>query len=108
MAKVVVKKQEDDKSLLTVEEALALLSVHTEKRKKRVHTFVVGSGILLGCDMDLTSIKKAFKETKHLSLAGPNMSGFGHGVAFHDEKVGYTFVETDKDKLEVIQKERGL
>lgn len=102
------KKVETDEAKLTFDEAVSLLGVHISKRKKRVHTFVGGGLALLGCDVDLTHIKKALKETDHICLSGPNMTGMGHGVAFWNPKGYWEFISTDKEKLAAIYKERKI
>ena len=97
-------------SLLTPSEALELLSIHLERRRKRVHTFMDAGIALMGCDMDLSSIKAKFKNLKadDLVLSGKNMTAMGHGVAFWEDKVGWTFLETDKAKIEAIHKLRKI
>jgi hypothetical protein len=101
------KKETPDPALLTIIEALDLLNIHIESGKKKVHT-LSGNGFLMGCDYTLSSIKKHLKETKHICLSGPNMRGMGHGVAFLESKSGYTFLETDKKKLDAIRLERKI
>ena len=104
------------KRVLTIDEALELLAPHKEGRKQRVHTFVgVGGFALLGCDMDLTQIKRELKASlaledgiENIQIAGSNINGMGHGVAYWSEKVGWTFLETDKAKLEAIIKKRKI
>ena len=92
---------------LTPAEALGLLAPHLEGKKKRVHTFMgMGFG-LMGCDYDLTDVKKHLKEAKEITLSGPNMRGMGHGVAFL-EKDQWTFLESDKKKIDAIHKARGI
>lgn len=92
---------------LTEKEALTLLLPHIEKRKKRVHSFE-GGPFLMGCDIDLTQVKKYLKETESIKLSGPNMHAMGHGIAFFDKKRGYTFLETDMDKVNEILKTRKI
>jgi hypothetical protein len=101
------KKVEPDKHVLTVDEAIALLSPHKEGRKLRVHTFEQRGKALWGCDMDLKNIKNYIKESEDLRLSGPKMRAMGHGFAFFSS-VGYIFVETDRDKIDALHKERGI
>jgi hypothetical protein len=104
------------KRVLSVDEALELLAPHKEGRKQRVHTFCgMGGFALLGCDMDLTQVKKELKKAltledgiENIQVAGSNMNGMGHGVAYWSDKVGWTFLETDKEKLEAIIKKRRI
>ena len=91
---------------LTIKEALELLAPHKEEGILKVHSFVGLGAILMGCDMSLKSVKKHFKETKRIVLSGPHMRGMGHGIAYFDEKQGYVFLETDKEKIDNINKER--
>lgn len=98
----------EDKHKLTPKEALGLLAPHLEGRKKRVHSLVDCSIALLGADMDLSDVKKAFKETDDIRLAGPNMKGMGHGLAYWHNKMGYVFLETDMNKINTIHLERGI
>ena len=98
-----------DTSLLTADEALGLLDIHLEGKKKRCHSFQgMGFG-LFGCDIDLTSIKKYFKTAKHICLSGDNMKGMGHGVAFlKEDSDDYLFLATDEKKLNEIFKLRKI
>ncbi len=97
------------KSILTPNEALELLSIHLEKRKKRVHTMTSSTFALMGCDMDLSQIKAIFKkaEIDDISLSGPNMRGISHGVGvrYNNE---WMFLETDKVKIDAIRNLRNL
>lgn len=97
-----------DKYLLTPDEAIDLLMPHTSKRKKRIHTLAGNGFALFGCDVDLTTIKKRIKLSQHVCLSGPNMFNMGHGVAYFTDNIGYTFLQTDKDKLRDIHKERKI
>jgi hypothetical protein len=105
---LIMKKNKTDLHKLTPEIALSLLEPHKERMKLRVHSFTGGGFALMGCDIDLTQIKKYLKETSDIRLAGPNMLGMGHGVAYYDEKQGYVFLETNKEKLAKIFNERGI
>ena len=104
MAKVAKK----DVSELTAKEAIGLLSSHLEGKKKRVHTFTGFGGMLMGCDIDLSNLKKRLSKAKSIMLAGPNMKGMGHGVALEEEGKGFMFLETDSKKLEAIYKKRKI
>ena len=98
------------KHKLTVKEALELLAPHKERTKLRVHTFQTGSGILMGCDWDLKDVKANFKECAEdeISLSGENMRSMSHGVAFWKDNRGWTFLETDKAKIDAIHKLRNI
>lgn len=92
---------------LTPDEALTLLLPHLDGRKKRVHTLEGGS-FMMGCDIDLTIIKKRLKETESIKLSGPNMHGMGHGIAYFVEGRGYLFLETDMSKVNEVLKARKI
>ena len=95
------------KDALTAKEALSLLLSHVERGKKRVHSFMSSGFGLFGCDIDLMDVKKYFK-TATIVLAGPNMRGMGHGVAYRaKEGDSWCFLETDETKLNAILHERG-
>lgn len=97
------------KGNLTPKEALDLLAPHLEGKKKRVHTFT-GGAFLMGCDMDLSEVKKRLESLKadEIQLSGVNMRGMGHAVAYLDAKYGWTFLETDKAKIDAIHKLRKI
>ena len=103
------KKEADD--TLTAEQALDLLDTYKEKRKLRVHTMTgaMGAmGIVMGCAIDLSDIKKRFKNAKKgdIGLAGPNMRNSRHGVYFFEKGKGTMFLQTNDTKLSKIHKER--
>ena len=93
---------------LTIKEALELLAPHKEGRKQRVHSFQGIGPILSGCSIDLSNVKKYLKKAKNICLSGENMRGMGHGVAYIIEGQPYTFLETDKEKVEAKNKEREI
>ena len=101
---------EQAKAMLTPTEALELLAPHKERNKLRVHTFMGMGFALMGCDMDLKHIKAIFKKAANddITLSGANMRGMGHGVAFFEEGKGWTFLETDKAKIDAIYKLRNI
>ena len=81
---------------ISPKEALKVLDTHLEGRKKRVHTFQVFGPAIFGCDMDLTTIKKFFKDAKEdeLVISGPNMLNMKHGIALFREGEGWLFIAT--------------
>ncbi len=92
---------------LTSKEALSLLNTYREGRKLRVHSYEGGAGILMGCAIDLKSIVEYFKDAKEIGLSGKHMRSLGHGVVFlHPLYNRYTFLQTDRDKIDAIWKER--
>ena len=106
--KLTPQQNEFERGRLTIDEALSVLSIHLEGKKQRVHTIEGGWGFMMGCDMDLSDIKKIFKTTKYIGVAGSNMKGMGHGIVFEDEKKGYTFLETNKKKLDALFERKHL
>jgi Pyruvate/2-oxoacid:ferredoxin oxidoreductase gamma subunit len=104
---VEVNVKELDVEALTVDEALALLETHISKGKNRVYTLIGGGFALMGCDSDLSHIKKVMKASDDIRLAGPNMTAIGHGVGVWT-KNGWEFISTNKEKLKAIHKQRGL
>lgn len=109
-----LKKKQDfrkflDPPLLTSKEALELLSTHKEKNKLRVHSIDSGGGFMMGCDIDLKTIKEYFGKSEHICLSGLNMRGIGHGVAFFHPKTNrYVFLKTDENKLKDIHTKRKI
>ena len=102
------KKTTEEKVItLTVDEALKVLLLHKEGRKQRVHSFMGGGPFLMGCDIDLTSVKKQLKESSSIVIAGPNMRGMGHGIAYLDKNDYYIFLEVDDKKLNALEKEKS-
>ena len=107
------KKASEPISTLSIKEALSLLETHKEAKKLRVHTFEGGGFGLMGCDMDLTKIKQELKESferdvDNVCLAGPNMRGMEHGVAYVTKQDRWLFLATNKTKLDAILLARGV
>lgn len=100
-----MKKQDPHK--LTFDEALSLIEIHMEGKKKRTHSFEGGLG-LMGCDMDLTTVKKQMKDSDDIRLSGPNMHRMGHGFGYYREGRGYLFIKTDMTKVKEVIKKRKI
>ena len=101
------------KSLLTFDEAIELLQTFKSNRKMRVHSFISTSFALMGCDMDLSEVKKCFKKAlktdlSYIRIAGPQALSMGHGVAFFEENRGWTFIETKTEKINELLKIRKI
>ena len=102
-----MKKEIKDPALLTLTEAIELLSTYKEGKKLRIHTLTGSGSFLGGCNVDFSDIKKRLKASEHICLSGKHMKASGHGVGFFDPKYDdYTFLETDSVKLEAIHKQR--
>lgn len=101
-----MKKKEIPPTYLTAKQAVELLGLHLDGKKKRVHTMEAMVFGMAGCDMDLTEIKKLFKvaEADDICLSGPNMRAINHGVAVWREKRGWLFISTDEKKLKNFEK----
>ena len=70
--------------------------------KELIHTFRNSTGMLIDCDMDKTSLIEKMKEFKQtLELSGDVARGMDHGLVLSDD-TGYLFIETDKEKLNLI------
>jgi hypothetical protein len=88
---------------ITNKVALSLLNTFENKGKERVHTLETGF-FMMGCDMDLSDVKKKFKGN-HLYLieAGAPM---GHNVVIIDKNKKALFLDVDKEKLTTYLKEK--
>ncbi len=107
--KIILPNPKEVKTYLTIEEALDLLAPHMDKKKKRIHTMTGYRPILMGCDVDLSIIKKRMKgcSVDGIRLSGQYMRGANHGVAvfFINE---WMFLATDKSKVDAIHKLRKI
>lgn len=102
-----MKKETKDPALLTFSEALELLSTYKEGKKLRIHTYTGESSFVAGCNVDFSDIKKRLKASTKICLAEKMMKAVGHGVVFLDPKYNqFMFLNTDKEKLEAIHKQR--
>jgi hypothetical protein len=98
----------DDPHKLTPEEALSLVEVFEEFGRDRTHS-LSGTGFgMFGCNMDMTSVEAYIKKEGEARIAGPNMNAMGHGIAFFKQGEGYIFIQTNKEKLDALIKERGI
>jgi len=102
-----MKKKEKPPVYLTPKQAVDLLELHLRGKKKRVHTMEAFAFGVMGCDMDLTDIKKTFKVAKadEICLSGLNMRGMNHGVAVFREQRGWLFISSDNKKIEKFEKD---
>jgi hypothetical protein len=79
---------DDDKELLTYDEAVALLP-----DDERIHTFVNPAGMLIGADWDRSDVLSLLETTDLREVAGPAAQSMGHGlVAWRDK--GPVFIQT--------------
>lgn len=68
-----------------------------------IHTFLNGSGMLLGADWSRKEVLAGLQSAKVIKLTGEMAREMGHGIAFIDEKAkGWVFVSTDKTKLDAF------
>lgn len=90
--------------MLSMAEALELLSTYKEDGKKRIHTMEKAFFAIMGCGMDLTEVKRRMKLCKDGEIFISDVVG-GHGVVFLDHtRNAWLFLETDRDKLDAIKK----
>lgn len=81
---------EDEKRVLTKEEAIAMLPF-----KKEIHTFRnPNGGILMGFDIDRKTIIERINKYE-VQATGEQAQAIGHGMALYDD-MGWCFIETVK------------
>lgn len=94
--------------ILSVDEALDLVEVYIENRKKRTHTFEKWGFGLAGCNMDMSTIKQRIKQCTTGEILLSN-TVVGHNVAFIDKtRDSWLFLQTDLDKVKAIKKLRRI
>lgn len=94
--------------MLSANEAVELLSVYTESKKKRLHTMERTGFGLMGCAMDLAEIKKRLKLCNEGEIFISDTVG-GHGVVFKDHvRNNFLFLETDNTKWKAIKEKRFI
>lgn len=103
---------ENEKILLTPEQAKEVLALNRGK----VHTFLNGSGMLIGADHSKESIYESIDNAEILEVTGPSAQAMGHGLGILPKEAknqgDILFVETDMEllkKYDVVEKkdERG-
>lgn len=87
----------DEKRFLSFDEAANLLN-----DGEQIHTFRNGGGMLIGADHSRKSLLESMKEHEAtLQIGGDACRGMKHGLILEDE-VGYLFIETNKEKLDLF------
>ena len=89
----------NDKVILTKEQAVALLG-----KRKDIHTFRSGTGILFGADWTRKGLLKAIQDTDLIEIGGEACKRMGHGLVVWTGN-DPLFVEVDKDKIEALEKQ---
>ena len=93
------------KRAITAKEALDLLSIFIDKRKKRVHTLQQALWGRMGCNVDLTPIKKRLMASKEIYIS--NVMPL-HDIVFREADGSLLWLETDEYKINEIKKKRKL
>ncbi|MCP4307302.1 MAG: hypothetical protein GY788_21020 [bacterium] len=89
-----MRHQEDGERVwLTPDEAIGCLP-----DTPRVHTFMNGSGMLIGADWDREQAEAQFRESGEVEVAGGSARAMGHAL-FPVGAYGRLFVAHDEDKL---------
>ena len=107
-------KENKDLYVITAKQAKSLMETFKEKGKLRVHCMDNPGFAMMGYNVDLKTIMERLKKIEadtpdQIRLAGPNMQSIQHGIAYwKDDKTGYVFIQTDKNKLEAFHKEVGV
>ena len=86
---------EDERIILTPEQATALLCDH-----EYIHNFAnPAGGMFIGYDYERADAIAAFGTAKKIELAGENAKGMKHPIAVWDKAERLTFFEADMDKV---------
>lgn len=93
---------DDDKIILTVEEAISLLP-----HGRFVHNFANPGGMLVGCDYETPEAHRAIKAAKLLEIGGPTCKSMNHALVVHDEKGHYSFFSTDNERVDAMEKAKS-
>lgn len=93
---------EDDKLILTAEEAESLLNDEGEY----VHNFIQSGMVFLGCDYDRADAIAAFKSAKSIEIGGPACKRMKHPLAVFDKDGRLSFFEADLSKVEAYEAQR--
>jgi hypothetical protein len=93
----------EDRMDVSAEEALGVV-----KQGDEVHTFLNGSGVLLGADWARADVEEGIRAAGVRTLTGPMARGMGHGLAFFREgdRTGWVYVATDEAALAALEASR--
>lgn len=80
---------DDEKELLTYDEAVALLP-----DGERIHTFLDANGVLLGADWGRAKVLALLKASDTREVTGPSAQAIGHGLAAFRADGVPVFIET--------------
>lgn len=87
----------DEKIILTKAQAKSLLA-----RRKQIHTFRSGRGLLIGADWEKDSLLKEIDNSEMLEIGGEQCKRMGHGLVVWTGNEPL-FVEVDSAKLEKLE-----
>lgn len=91
------KTKTEERILLTKEQALSLIP-----KRGQVHTFRSGTGILIGADWKVSTLRKAIKEawSDDIEIGGPQCLAMGHGLVIWTSKNNPLFIQVDNLELQ--------
>jgi hypothetical protein len=90
---------DDNKIILTVDEALGLL-----RDGQYVHNYRNPSaGMFIGCDWDREEAERAIRNAHALELGGDNCKRMKHALVVWESKNDLSFFETDVDKVSSLE-----
>lgn len=92
-----------DRAYITKEQAVGILP-----DGDYVHTFLNPGFGLVGADWSREDILQKITESDVLELTGEHAKGMGHGLVAYNKTAKFQsdllFIETDKEKLEILEK----
>ncbi len=95
---------DDDKTILTPEEAESLLA-----EGDTVHNYAnPGPGMMVGCDYERADAIAAIKAASLLEIGGPGCKAMRHALVVHDKNGRYTFFETDAAKVAAMEDAKAM
>ncbi len=91
---------DDEKFLLTADEAISLLA-----DGDHVHNYANPSaGMFLGVDYERAHAEKHIREAIQREIAGPGCKRMKHALAVWSSQTRVTFFETDMDKVDAMER----
>lgn len=93
-------ENESDRIILTEKQAKKLIG-----KRKDIHTFRSGTGILMGCDWSRKSLMEAIANSKLIEIGGDQCKKMGHGLVVWTSDYNPLFVEVDKEEIQKLENE---
>lgn len=90
---------DDDKIILTAEEAISLLPDNDEE----LHSFMQAGPVLLGCDDSRASMIAQINAAPCLEIGGPACKAMNHALVVHGKENGHLFFATDPARVEAME-----